>query len=322
MQQQISVIIPVYMTAQYLRRCVDSFLAQTYQEFELILVDDGSPDNAGAICDEYAEKDRRIVALHRENGGPSAARNTGIEWVLSTSNSTWILFADSDDWVHPKMLENLLNANLNNGTRISICSFMRATDEETLFPAHNGKVSIVSPEQYCLEYGLLANAAWSKLYHKSCFAQKRFPMGKFHEDMYVVPHVLFAEDRLSLLTDAYYAYFLNMEGITGRRWNPARLDMMGGFDSQLKLFHDVGAKKLVRATIEQYLISSVFHLIQLSSDRNAENSREYKKFYHRKIWRLLCYSLKHRIPMKRLFRELGDGVSYRISRLPKKLFHR
>lgn len=92
---KISVIVPVYKVEKYLRACIDSILAQTFTDFELILIDDGSPDNCGAICDEYAEKDARIRVFHKENGGVSSARNLGIE----RSRGEWIAFVDSDDWV-------------------------------------------------------------------------------------------------------------------------------------------------------------------------------------------------------------------------------
>ena len=96
---KISVIVPVYNVQQYLHRCVDSILGQTFTDFELILVDDGSPDGCPAICDEYAVKDSRIHVIHQENAGLSAARNTGIDWVLATSDSQWISFVDSDDFI-------------------------------------------------------------------------------------------------------------------------------------------------------------------------------------------------------------------------------
>ena len=100
----ISVIVPVYKVEPYLNRCVDSILRQTYQDFELILVDDGSPDRCGEICDEYARQDSRVHVIHKENGGLSDARNAGIDWVEANSDSRWLIFADSDDWVHPELL--------------------------------------------------------------------------------------------------------------------------------------------------------------------------------------------------------------------------
>ena len=121
----ISIIVPVYNTEKYLNRCVDSILNQTFTDFELILVDDGSPDNCGKICDEYKEKDRRVRVIHKPNGGLSDARNAGIEWALNNSDSEWISFIDSDDWVHPNYLDFLLRAAEQNNTSVSICGFLR-----------------------------------------------------------------------------------------------------------------------------------------------------------------------------------------------------
>ena len=103
---EISVIIPVYKCEQYIESCVDSILNQTYRDFEIILVDDGSPDNSGKICDELAEKYNKITVLHQENQGQSAARNNGVK----IARGKWICFVDCDDSVHPRMLEALYNA--------------------------------------------------------------------------------------------------------------------------------------------------------------------------------------------------------------------
>ena len=122
----ISVIVPVYKVEKYIHRCVDSILTQTFTDFELILVDDGSPDNCGIICDEYALKDNRIHVIHKENGGLSDARNAGIDWAFENSNSEWLTFIDSDDWVHPKYFEAMVRAAQIYRTEIAICNYLEA----------------------------------------------------------------------------------------------------------------------------------------------------------------------------------------------------
>ena len=101
---ELSIIVPVYKVEPYLRRCIDSILAQTFRDFELILIDDGSPDNCGAICDEYAAKDSRIIVIHQKNQGVSAARNAG----LDIAKGTYLGFVDSDDWIEPEMYETMI----------------------------------------------------------------------------------------------------------------------------------------------------------------------------------------------------------------------
>ena len=117
----ISVIVPVYKVEAFLSRCVESILAQTYRDFELILVDDGSPDNCGVLCDGYALRDSRVHVIHQENGGLSAARNTGIDWVFANSVSRWIAFVDSDDWVHPDFLKVLYETAEKTLCKLSVC---------------------------------------------------------------------------------------------------------------------------------------------------------------------------------------------------------
>lgn len=121
----ISIIVPVYKVEKYIKRCIDSILEQTFRDFELILVDDGSPDQCGRICETYAEKDERIIALHRENGGLSAARNTGLDWMFANSESSYVTFIDSDDWIHPQYLETLLGTIEKNNAGVSVANFQR-----------------------------------------------------------------------------------------------------------------------------------------------------------------------------------------------------
>ena len=122
---EISVIVPVYKVEQFLHRCVESILRQSFYNFELILVDDGSPDSCGEICDAYAAGDNRIHVIHQKNGGLSAARNTGIDYVMKSSDSHWIAFVDSDDWIHPDYLKVLYTTAQKTCCKISACGFFR-----------------------------------------------------------------------------------------------------------------------------------------------------------------------------------------------------
>ena len=120
---KISIVVPVYKVEKYLYRCVKSILEQTFFDFDLVLVDDGSPDSCGELCDEYAATDKRIQVIHQKNGGLSAARNSGIELCLKNSDSEWITFIDSDDWVHPRYLELLYEAAIETGLSAVLVNF-------------------------------------------------------------------------------------------------------------------------------------------------------------------------------------------------------
>ena len=121
---EISVIVPVYKAEAYLHACIDSILSQTFSDFELILVDDGSPDNCGAICDDYAARDSRVRVIHQKNQGQAAARNHA----LAAAKGDWVCFVDSDDAVHPQMLERLRQAAAESGAAMSMCRMLEAPE--------------------------------------------------------------------------------------------------------------------------------------------------------------------------------------------------
>lgn len=147
----ISVIVPVYKVEKYLPRCIDSILAQTFQNFEVILIDDGSPDHCPEICDEYAGKDDRITVIHQENGGLSAVRNAGINWAVAYSDSEWVTFVDSDDWIHPRMLEFLLNAAKVFDVNISMCHFVKTNGEEPIISVFKDPYRLSAEETWISE---------------------------------------------------------------------------------------------------------------------------------------------------------------------------
>lgn len=148
----ISVIVPVYKVEPYLNRCVDSILRQTYQDFELILVDDGSPDRCGEICDGYARQDSRVHVIHKENGGLSDARNAGIDWVEANSDSRWLIFADSDDWVHPELLARLLDAATAFDLKISVCGYQETEGADPAVLPENMRPCRWTPKQFYMEH--------------------------------------------------------------------------------------------------------------------------------------------------------------------------
>lgn len=233
---KISVIVPIYNVEKYLHRCVDSILAQTFSDFELILVDDGSPDNCGKICDEYAEKDNRIRVIHKENGGLSDARNAGIEWAFVNSDSDWITFIDSDDWIHLRYLEALHNAVVETGCEISICGYKETTGDEPEIDEDELNANIVNTEDFFCEHNVNAVVAWGKLYKKALFKDIRFPVGKLHEDEFTTYKVLFKNDTCAFIDQPLYYYFYNTESIMKSKWTPKRLDAIEAFDKQIKFF--------------------------------------------------------------------------------------
>ena len=231
-----SVIIPVYKVEKYINRCINSILNQTFTDFELILVDDGSPDNCGKICDDYAKKDSRIHVIHKENGGLSDARNAGIDWAFANSDSEWITFIDSDDWIHPRYLEALYDAVKKTGCEISICAYEETTGDNPQVDESQLEAEIVNTEDFFCEHNVNAVVAWGKLYKKELFREIRYPFGKLHEDEFTTYKLLFKYDALAYINQPLYLYFYNSSSITKSYWTPRRLDAFEAYNDQLEFF--------------------------------------------------------------------------------------
>ena len=260
---EISVIVPVYKVEQFLHRCVDSILSQSFVNFELILVDDGSPDNCGAICEDYKAKDSRIHVIHRENGGLSAARNTGIDYAMAHSDSEWIAFVDSDDWVHPDYLRVLYDTAKQTRCNISACGFFRT--EGGAFPSEQdfSVQCLNADDYYCGRiHGGVTAVAWNKLYHKSLFKDLRYPVGKLHEDEFTTYRAVYETGNVGVTPAVLYAYYQNPEGIMRSKWNPRRMHVLEAFEQQIAFAREKGNDRFLRKIAEQYLYSTYEHLQQ------------------------------------------------------------
>lgn len=209
MKPLISVIVPVYKVKPYLSQCIDSILRQTYLNLEIILVDDGSPDDCGIICDRYAIKDKRIKVFHKQNGGLSDARNYGI--ALSTGD--YLGFVDSDDWIEPDMFEVLVNAVEENEADLAICSCFCEYSERTVVKTFIDKKFLnICDLVKALLLGDINNGVWNKLYRKSCFFNLMFPKGHVYEDV-ATTHKLFLQAETGVtLSKPLYHYRMNRIG--------------------------------------------------------------------------------------------------------------
>ena len=259
----ISVIVPVYKVEAFLSRCVDSILRQSYTDFELFLVDDGSPDSCGAMCDAYAERDGRIHVIHQENGGLSAARNTGIDWAFAHSDSRWLAFVDSDDWVHPDYLRILYETAEETLCRISICDFFRTSGEDFPEQPFNAVMRIGAGDFYCGDYQNGQTAvAWNKLYHKSLFKHLRYPVGKLHEDEFTTYQAVYQAGTVGVTPMVLYAYYQNPGGIMKAPWSPKRMHTLEAFEQQIAFAREKKDDRLLKKVSEQYLFSSYEQLRQ------------------------------------------------------------
>lgn len=229
--KKISIIVPVYKVESYLARCIDSILAQTYQNFELILVDDGSPDNCGEICDNYAEKDDRVLVIHKPNGGVSSARNAGVD--LATGE--YIGFIDSDDYISRDMYSDMIDLLEMNQLDIICCEAFMVKGNKVKGSVGNGLLTIYDKNEI-LKKSLcdFKNTAWDKVYTRSAIGDIRFPEGRLFEDT-ATAYLFFNNcTRVGHINKAYYYYCRNQNSITQTAFKTkARMDFVLGYVERL-----------------------------------------------------------------------------------------
>lgn len=284
----VSVIVPVYKVEKYLDRCVSSLLNQSFSEFDLILVDDGSPDTCGEVCEGYATRDPRVRALHRKNGGLSAARNTGIDFALKNCAPQWLAFVDSDDWVAPDYLARLYAAVVETGCKMAVCG-LRRTAGEPLPQTRTGRVSVLSADDYyCGEHhGGITATAWNKLYHVSLLESLRYPEGKLHEDEFTTYRAVYAAGTVAVQEDALYAYFQNDAGIMRAPWDPRRIAMLEAFREQHAFAGSIGSQRLARRVSQKYVYAAYE---QLTCVLGADKYRSWRAPLRKHLRRALGWS--------------------------------
>lgn len=241
MQPLISVIIPVYKVEPYLRRCIDSVINQTYTNLEIILVDDGSPDNSPAICDDYAQKDNRVKVIHKENGGLSSARNAGINVAIGE----FLSFIDSDDWIHPNYIETLISDLLTNNADISIVENI-VTSTQPKNASISNTVQILTAyealERLFKKQEIAFIVSWGKLYKKELFKDIHFPIGRFHEDEFTTYQLFYTTKKIVWNNTPLYYYFKREDSITTAR-HP--LDILTFFEERYKFFKQHNEQNLL-----------------------------------------------------------------------------
>lgn len=233
----ISVIVPVYNVEQYLSRCVDSLLAQTYHNLEIILVDDGSTDNSGAICDLYSKKDKRISVIHKKNGGLSDARNVGID----LANGSYIGFVDSDDWIAQNMLETLLHNMIYYEADVSICRFKFTADEKEKEVAVQNETRIYDKYQAIDAMFIdkvFASHACNKLYKAHLFDNIRFPIGKIYEDQFTTYKIIWAANKIVYTNKQCYYYFIRNDSIARGNFDAKQFDVLDATDVIIDFFKE------------------------------------------------------------------------------------
>lgn len=277
----ISVIVAVYNIEDYVERGVTSILQQTYQNLEVILVDDGSTDASGVICDKLAENDNRVMVIHKENGGPADARNAGI----AIAKGSYIGFVDGDDWIDTDMYEKMLGALLEQQADIAICRYRQVHKEYTEDKSVDR--AIVFEGQEALQYYVeerkeydIQNAAWNKLYRKEVLQNVSFPAGKWYEDIMFATAALSNANRCVYLDTACYNYIIDREGsIMNTQINPRTFtDQIPAYREKTRFLQALGRQDL--ADVHDYFF---YKRLLLFYNQLKKSKLQDKKKYLREI---------------------------------------
>ncbi len=254
MKPLISIIIPVYKAEQYLERCIDSVLNQTYKNLEIILVEDGSPDNSGKLCDNLALRDYRIKVIHKTNGGASESRNFG----LDIANGVLIGFVDSDDYIHPSMFDLLYNSMIVNNTDIAICRYQNTYGDINYQKEEINKIETKSNIEAlhklfaysCIEYIL----PWNKLYKKHLFEEIRYPVGKIFEDEFTTYKLLYKANKISVIENRLYFYFQSPNSVMRSDFSEKNLLYSDAMEERLTFFKQENQTSLYENAYRRYCI--------------------------------------------------------------------
>lgn len=245
----ISIIIPVYNVEHYIEECLDSICGQSYHNIEILVVDDGSTDNSGNICDLYKEKDKRIRVYHKENGGLSSARNLGLEY----AHGDYISFVDSDDFIRNDMIESLYAFMSEECCEIAECAFGNNCDKSV------GKYKILNKHEALKEY--LSSqyfypnvSVCNKLYKAQIIKELKFPVGKIHEDYLFQTMALNSVKNYGFVNDEMYNYRVREESITHRVFDYKDFDKIDMYKKRTEFLLECGYYDLVKISKNEELI--------------------------------------------------------------------
>ena len=236
-EEKISVIVPVYNVEAYLEKCVESILRQTYTNLEILLIDDGSTDNSGDLCDQLALRDQRIRVIHKENGGLSDARNTGIE----EASSDLIGFVDSDDYIDEDMYETLYRQMLESKAELSMCGHYDVYHQNPEKQVVAIQTWVLTPEEairMVMEAKILSVTAVNKLYKKELFDQLRFEMGKIAEDAFIMIRLIHQCSKVVATNEKKYYYVHRENSITTQKFSLKFLNVIEAYEQNANIIRE------------------------------------------------------------------------------------
>lgn len=281
----VSIVVPIYKVEQYLERCVHSICNQTYRELEIILVDDGSPDQCGKMCEEYAKQDDRIQVVHKENGGLSDARNEGVKY----ATGKYILFVDSDDYIAKDLVEKTVEVAETQNCDIVLFDYYYVEDGMTEVRSTNiseGKVFSLKDDHELL---MAPPSAWSKLFNRKFYleAECPFPKGLYFEDLATTPILLMKAKRVYYIKKPFYYYIIRGNSImTGKNYEKSCSDKFEVLNHILEAYEASGNYELYKSEIEYLMFTNAYFepskVLALAGE-DGEYLERYRSYIYEKI---------------------------------------
>lgn len=282
MLKLISVIVPIYKVEEYLERCIKSIVSQTYKNIEIILVDDGSPDNCPAICDEWRERDSRIKVVHKRNGGLSDARNTGIK----IASGDYVVFVDSDDYIHPQFVDALYYVIKKYSADVVSCDFKLVSEtysNEKMSKIELEKIKV--KEDFIISQKTIGIVAWNKMYKKELFDKIQFPVGKIHEDSGIWWKVVYYASKIVAISEILYYQYENVDSITRRPYTKVHMDLVDVLYAQYvefkKMLEDAYAGQVLEDCLNMYPI--IFMCMKNARTFDKEFQKIFFQSYKQKV---------------------------------------
>lgn len=278
---KLSIIVPVYNVEDYLKRCIDSIINQNFKDFELILVDDGSTDMSPSICDDYSNRDKRVIVIHKKNAGLSSARNKG----LDIAKGDYIGFVDSDDWIAPNMYLDLVNFCESNKLDLAICGvelcYENTNKNQPYYMTTNDRIMSKTEaleELFC--NNSFGEEAWNKLYTKKVFANIRYPVGKIHEDTYCICDILNKCKKIGYKSGIGYFYYQRQNSIMNNLTSAPSVDKILSVENVLNYLSNY--PEIFKNSAPNLLSAPLKNIKSILKNRSKDDYlylRELKHFY-------------------------------------------
>ena len=316
--KKIFFVIPVYKVEKYLKRCVESVLMQTYPDFKIILVDDGSPDGCPGICDDFAEKYENISVIHKENGGLSDARNAGIRYVQEVADrDDYLTFLDSDDYVRSDFSKRMIELMEKNNCNMAQCDYEKGNKDGFSPCSYDTTLFVTDSEQALLGYRLKSQSC-AKVYRLSTFDDVLFPVGMYNEDEFVTYRAVYQAKRIVFTDEKLYYYYQHgtsiMEEVAKKlKNNPHKYDYLKAYEERSRFFEEKNLPEQVMKTKEKICTDIILRYCEQmylkKSDRDTEcidgtYMRIYRENYKLMIKRpaipikrKLMYQIFYRLPL-------------------------